>query len=152
MTQTRMKISNKDWKKINSALNQVQDNGRDIRKIFTTYYEKGNANIEWEVDAAVVSFSMFSSRWTTEILSALYIAGDKRFNELRTLLRGISSRTLSDKLTHCADLGLVNRIVDEGPPIRVRYQLTEHGRNAGRLLSPLVAYMKIQQGRVIIDK
>ena len=49
-------------------------------------------------------------------------------------------------------LGLVNRIVDEGPPIRVRYQLTEHGRNAGRLLSPLVAYMKIQQGRVIIDK
>ena len=71
---------------------------------------------------------------------------------MRNLIKGISSRTLSDKLTHCADLGLVNRIVDEGPPIRVRYQLTDHGRNAGRLLSPLVAYMKIQQGRVIIDK
>ena len=81
-----MKVSNKDWKKINLALDQVQDNGRDIRQIFQSYYEDGEENMEWEVDAAVISFSMFSSRWTTEILSALYIAGDKRFNELRLSL------------------------------------------------------------------
>ena len=151
MTQTRMKISNKDWKKINSALNQVQDNGRNIRQIFTSYYEKGNANIEWEVDAAVASFSMFSSRWTTEILSALYIAGDKRFNELRTLLRGISSRTLSDKLRACQENGLVERVVEDGPPIRVIYRLTTHGRNCGRLLGPLVAYMKIHNDMVVSE-
>ena len=28
---------------------------------------------------------------------------------MRNLLKGISDATLSDKLTHCADLGLVNR-------------------------------------------
>jgi len=82
MSQTRMNVSNTDWKKINSALDQVQDNGREIRQIFQSYYQEGEENMEWEVDAAVISFSMFSSRWTTEILSALYIAGDKRFNEL----------------------------------------------------------------------
>ena len=82
MSQTRMNVSNNDWKKINSALDQVQDNGREIRQIFQSYYQEGKENMEWEVDAAVISFSMFSSRWTTEILSALYIAGDKRFNEL----------------------------------------------------------------------
>ena len=48
MTQTRMKISNKDWKKINSALNQVQDNGRDIRQIFQSYYEEGEEEEDWE--------------------------------------------------------------------------------------------------------
>ena len=69
-----MNVSNEDWKKINLALDQVQDNGRDIRQIFQSYYEDGEENMEWEVDAAVISFSMFSSRWTTEILSALYIA------------------------------------------------------------------------------
>ena len=99
-----MAISNSDYKKITSALDQVQDNGRDIRRIFQGYYNDGEqGQMEWEVDAAVISFSMFSSRWTTEILSALYIAGDKRFNQLRTLLRGISSRTLSDKLTACVE-------------------------------------------------
>ncbi len=151
MGRTRMKVSNNDWKRINSALDQVQDNGRDIRQIFQSYYEEGKENTEWEVDAAVISFSMFSSRWTTEILSALYIAGDKRFNQLRTLLRGISSRTLSDKLRACQDNGLVERVVEDGPPIRVIYRLTTHGRNCGRLLGPLVAYMKIHNDLVVSE-
>ena len=146
-----MNVSNEDWKKINLALDQVQDNGRDIRQIFQSYYEDGEENMEWEVDAAVISFSMFSSRWTTEILSALYIAGDKRFNELRTLLRGISSRTLSDKLRACQENGLVERVVEDGPPIRVIYRLTTHGRNCGRLLGPLVAYMKIHNDMVVSE-
>ena len=61
MSQTRMNVSNNDWKKINSALDQVQDNGREIRQIFQSYYQEGEENMEWEVDAAVISFSMFSS-------------------------------------------------------------------------------------------
>jgi DNA-binding HxlR family transcriptional regulator len=149
MARERMAITNLDYKKIISVIDQVQDNGRDIRKIFQGYYNDEEGQMEWEVDAAVISFSMFSSRWTTEILSALYIAGDKRFNELRTLLRGISSRTLSDKLTACRKNGLVERIVDDGPPIRVMYRLTTHGRNCGRLLGPLVAYMKIHNDLVV---
>ena len=150
MSRERMAISNSDYKKITSALDQVQDNGREIRRIFQGYYNDGEeGQMEWEVDAAVIAFSMFSSRWTTEILSALYIAGDKRFNQLRTLLRGISSRTLSDKLTACVENGLVERVVDDGPPIRVMYRLTTHGRNCGRLLGPLVAYMKIHNDLVV---
>jgi DNA-binding HxlR family transcriptional regulator len=151
MTREKMVLTNSDFKKITTALDEVQDNGRNIRQIFQVYYEEGEEDMSWEVDAAVVSFSMFSSRWTTEILSALYIAGDKRFNQLRTLLRGISSRTLSDKLTACVENGLVERIVDDGPPIRVMYRLTSHGRNCGRLLGPLVAYMKIHNDLVVLE-
>ena len=146
-----MTLTNSDFKNVTTALDEVQDNGRSIRQIFQGYYEEGVEDVSWEVDAAVISFSMFSSRWTTEILSALYIAGDKRFNQLRTLLRGISSRTLSDKLTACQENGLVERIVDEGPPIRVMYRLTSHGRNCGRLLGPLVAYMKIHNDLVVLE-
>jgi DNA-binding HxlR family transcriptional regulator len=151
MAREKMVLTNSDFKKITTALDEVQDNGRNIRQIFQGYYEEGEEDMSWEVDAAVVSFSMFSSRWTTEILSALYIAGDKRFNQLRTLLRGISSRTLSDKLTACVENGLVERIVDDGPPIRVMYRLTSHGRNCGRLLGPLVAYMKIHNDLVVLE-
>ena len=122
-----------------------------IRRVFESYYSDG-FDVSWEVDAAVDAFSIFSSKWTIEILATLYIAGERRFNEMRTLLRGISSRTLSDKLTTCVQNGLIDRVVVEGPPIRVIYRLTDHGREAGRLLSPLVAYMKLHQGRVVGPK
>ncbi len=118
-----------------------------IRRSFESYYDD-DFDVGWEVDAAVDAFSIFSSKWTIEILATLYIAGDRRFNEMRGLLRGISSRTLSDKLKTCVQNGLVDRVVEDGPPIRVIYRLTDHGREAGRLLSPLVAYMKLHQGHV----
>ena len=105
-------------------------------------------DISWEVEAAVEALDIFASRWSIEILAALYIAGERRFNELRRLLEGISSRTLSDKLTILRETGMVARIVVDGPPVKVTYNLTEHGKRAGRLLSPLVAYMKISNGSV----
>ena len=148
MPKQPMTVSDEDFKKVEKAINDVKDEGKLIRSVFEDYYGE-QIDIDWEVDAAVDAFSIFSSRWTIEILATLYIAGERRFNEMRKLLRGISSRTLSDKLTRCTETGLVERIVEDGPPIRVTYKLTEHGRDAGRLLSPLVGYMKIKQGRVI---
>ena len=148
MANQPLAVSDEAFKKVESAINDVREEGKTIRSIFEGYYDD-DLDIGWEVDAAVDAFSIFSSRWTIEILAALYIAGDRRFNEMRKLLRGISSRTLSDKLTRCTETGLVERVVEEGPPIKVPYRLTDHGRDAGRLLGPLVAYMKIKQGRVI---
>ena len=148
MAREPMSISDEDYRKVNEAIEGVKEDGKSIRSIFESYYEE-EVDIDWEVDAAVDAFSIFSSRWTVEILATLYIAGDRRFNELRKLLRGISSRTLSDKLTKCVETGLVDRVVETTSPVKVTYQLTDHGRDAGRLLGPLVAYMKIYQGRVI---
>ena len=143
-----MSISDEDYKKVKEAIDAVMDDGKELRSIFESYYD-GDPDIEWEVDAAVESFDIFSSRWTTEILCCLYVAGPRRFNELRKLLRGISSRTLSDKLTKCVETGLVDRVVETTSPVKVTYRLTDHGKDAGRLLGPLVAYMKIHRGRVI---
>ena len=148
MSKRPMAVSDEDFKKVEASIDDVVEEGKNIRTIFENYYDE-EIDITWEVDASVDAFSIFSSRWTIEILATLYIAGERRFNEMRKLLRGISSRTLSDKLTKCTETGLVERIVEDGPPIRVTYRLTDHGRQAGRLLSPLVAYMKISQGRVI---
>jgi DNA-binding HxlR family transcriptional regulator len=146
-----MRISSSDLKRIREAISEVEDSGAMVRRLFGEYNDD-DFDVGWEVDAAVDAFSIFSSKWTIEILATLYIAGDRRFNEMRKLLHGISSRTLSDKLTTCVQNGLVDRVVEDGPPIRVIYRLTEHGREAGRLLSPLVAYMKLHHGRVVGSK
>ena len=80
-----------------------------------------------------------------ELMNSLYESNYRGFFEA---LVGISSRTLSDKLRKCTENGLIDRIVVDGPPIRVTYRLTDHGQRAGRLLGPLVAYMKVHRGSV----
>ena len=74
-----MILTEKDFDYVQKSIIEVQRSGRGIRKIFATYYDD-EVDIGWEVDAAVDAFEMFSSRWTIEILAALYIAGDRRFN------------------------------------------------------------------------
>lgn len=136
---------------ITEIKNKIEDtiqNGISIRKSLADYSNSDAYDINWEVQAAVEALQVFGSRWTIEILSTLYIAGPRRFNEMKSLLEGISSRTLSDKLTLLAEEGLILRNVDAGPPVRVSYALSDHGVMCGRLLSPLVAHLKIHSGSV----
>ena len=94
------------------------------------------------------ALKILSGKWTIEILSALYIAGGKRFNELKKLLVGISSRTLSDKLKLLIENKYVKRDVSSGPPVKVKYHLTDYGYNLGKLFSPIVGYIKIQNNMI----
>ncbi|MEE2746975.1 MAG: helix-turn-helix domain-containing protein [Candidatus Thermoplasmatota archaeon] len=147
MPEPPMILTPDNLKEIESSIVTSEGMGARIRQILGEYHG-GDFDVAWEVDAAVEALDVFTSRWTIEILATLYIAGDRRFNELRKLLVGISSRTLSDKLRKCTENGLLDRIVMDGPPIRVTYRLTDHGQRAGRLLGPLVAYMKLHKGSV----
>ena len=147
MVEPPMILSPEDMLEIESSVITTEGMGARIRQILGEYHG-GEHDMSWEVKASVEALDVFTSRWTIEILATLYIAGDRRFNELRKLLAGISSRTLSDKLRKCTENGLLDRIVVEGPPVRVTYRLTDHGQRAGRLLGSLVAYMKLQKGSV----
>lgn len=148
MPKPAQQISKESITLINNKIEDTIENGISIRNALADYSNNEAYDINWEVQAAVEALQVFGSRWTIEILSTLYIAGPRRFNEMKNLLEGISSRTLSDKLTLLADEGLINRSVDEGPPVRVAYALSEHGIACGRLLSPLVAHLKIRSGSV----
>ena len=149
MVEPSMSNKSGDLVSINTTIDEVRNHGSGIRATLEKYSDDHTHNIAWEVQAGVEALEVFGSRWTIEILAALYIAGERRFNELRHLLNGISSRTLSDKLRACKNVGLIDRIVIEGPPGRGSYKLTEHGMRCGKLLSPLVAYMKIRNGAIV---
>ena len=141
-------ISKDSITEIKNKIKDTIQNGISIRTALADYSNSDAYDINWEVQAAVEALQVFGSRWTIEILSTLYIAGPRRFNEMKSLLEGISSRTLSDKLTLLAEEGLILRNVDAGPPVRVSYALSEHGVMCGRLLSPLVAHLKLHSGSV----
>ncbi len=146
MVEPPMRVSHEHLTDIEKCIDTAHEMGSKIRNSLEKYSDSDTYDATWEVQAGVEALGVFGSRWTIEILAALYVAGERRFNELRHLLNGVSSRTLSDKLKTCIEAELIERIVVDGPPVRVSYRLTQHGMNCGRLFGPLVAYMKIRNG------
>ncbi|TFV85999.1 helix-turn-helix domain-containing protein [Blastococcus sp. CT_GayMR16] len=78
-------------------------------------------------DGALVRvFDVLGKRWNGVIIGVL-VDGPASFSELRRAVHGISDSVLSDRLTELAATGLVHRTVAEGPPVSVRYELTDSG-------------------------
>lgn len=71
-------------------------------------------------------FALLGKRWTGPIVAVL-VEQPAHFADLRRAVPGISERMLSDRLTELGAAGLLLREVDEGPPLRVSYRLTEAG-------------------------
>ena len=79
-------------------------------------------------DAALVrGFNLLGRRWTGVLLGTLS-GGPLGFRALARAVEGISDSVLSERLGELVDTGLVDRVVSDGPPVAVRYQLTEAGR------------------------
>jgi len=79
---------------------------------------------------------VLDGRWTVLVIRDL-LGGTRRFTELRRSLAGVSPKTLTDRLRHLEDAGLVHREVFAEVPPRVEYSLTE----AGRSLEPVLQAM-----------
>lgn len=80
-----------------------------------------------EPDSALLRvFGLLGKRWTGLVIAAL-ISGPGHFAELKRAVPGISERMLSDRLSELAELGLLTRHVEPGPPLRVSYELTAAG-------------------------
>ncbi|KND44075.1 MULTISPECIES: winged helix-turn-helix transcriptional regulator [Streptomyces] len=82
-------------------------------------------------------FALLGKRWTGLIVAVL-MPHPAHFVDLRRAIPGISERMLSDRLTELGAAGLVVREVDDGPPLRVTYRLTE----AGEALEPALRELK----------
>ncbi|MFJ8024615.1 winged helix-turn-helix transcriptional regulator [Streptomyces sp. NPDC096311] len=80
-----------------------------------------------QVDAVTTRvFDLLGKRWSGPLIAVL-LAGPAHFTELHRAVPGISERMLSDRLAYLAAAGLVVREVRPGPPLRVRYRLTQAG-------------------------
>lgn len=91
-------------------------------------------------DAALaLAFRFLGKRWNGVILGTL-LTGPAGFAELKRAVTGISDSVLSERLAELAGAGLVQRSVDEGPPVAVGYQLTPAGLALLPALSELSAW------------
>lgn len=74
--------------------------------------------------------------WNALILNVLQ-AGPLRFSELASTAQGPGDKILSARLKELERCGLIDRLVDPGPPVRVRYELTASGRGFADVASAI---------------
>ena len=89
-------------------------------------------------DARLIDFglSVLSPRWTSEILIDL-ATGPKRTTQLLKDLKGVSAKTLCQRLRKLTELGLVSRATFAEVPPRVEYSLTDSGKELTGILYDL---------------
>ena len=73
-------------------------------------------------------FSVVSDKWSTLIFFHLGVHPQLRFNELKKLIKGISSKVLSERLKRLERDGYISREVHLEVPVKVEYQLTNFGK------------------------
>ena len=80
------------------------------------------------------AIELIGKRWTGAVVKAL-VPAPARFNQLLAGIPGISDRVLTERLRELETEGIVERLVDPGPPVRVSYRLTARGRALEPVLS-----------------
>jgi DNA-binding HxlR family transcriptional regulator len=79
---------------------------------------------------------VIGGKWKLRIIVAL-TDGNKRFNDLKRLVEGISSKVLSTELKELELNGFINRNVFTGTPVVVEYELSEYAETLDGVLHSL---------------
>jgi DNA-binding HxlR family transcriptional regulator len=117
------------------TLKGIEDTLRHI----TENREIGLQDLKGDIKSLEGSFNLLSQKWNLEILYTLFLKDSMSFGGLKKIL-SVNSRTLSDKLKSLKRCRYVERTVETGPPLRVRYSLTPRGKNTVLLALPLLYY------------
>lgn len=83
------------------------------------------------------TLDIIGDRWSILILRDLLTLGPRRFQDLEESLRGISPNTLSARLKHLEEHGILTRRLYEEHPPRAEYLLTAKGRELGPAMRAL---------------
>lgn len=100
-------------------------------KVAEVYLEQVECSIEKALD-------ILEGKWTFLIIRDLF-CGTRRFGELRKSLRGVSPKTLSERLKELEMKNIVTRTAYATVPPTVEYTLTEKGWS----LKPIIKEMKL---------
>jgi len=124
-------------RRMKSTLDGIEET---LERIFSTRETRWD-ELKEAVHELEESFSLLSEKWNLQILFILFLRNTAGFSNLKKVLN-VNSRTLSDKLKSLQESSYIERTIDEGPPLRVKYSLTTQGRNVILLALPLLYYSR----------
>jgi len=83
---------------------------------------------------------LLSNKWHPVIIHRLLQHGGLGFNRLKEEVDGVSSKVLSESLDELMERNIVDREVVQKSPKRVRYSLTEPGRNLETVIDEMYSW------------
>lgn len=86
--------------------------------------------------------NILSKKWHPVIINELLESESMGFNELKDRVGGISSKVLSESLGDLEDKQVVNREVISEKPFRVKYTLTDIGKDLEPILDDMRSWGK----------
>ena len=89
--------------------------------------------------AVTKTIKVIGSKWTMLILHHLN-DGTKRFGELQRELKGISPKTLSQRLQELEREKMVSKKVFAEVPLHVEYSLTDKGKSVGKIFTEMARF------------
>ena len=91
-------------------------------------------------DLVVETVKLISRKWHPIIIQRLLESGPLGFNEIQESVEGVSAKVLTDSLEDLVEHDLVDRTVVSESPLRVRYELTGHGRDLQEVMVALAEW------------
>ncbi len=79
------------------------------------------------------AFELLGKRWTGLIIRTL-LNGQNRFSEITAAIPNLSARMLAERFKELENQGIVVRTVYPETPVRIEYELTEKGKDLGKVM------------------
>ena len=136
---TQLTLSNELRKLVEARIERTLRGVEDTLRCILENQEISLKDLKEDVQSLEESFNLLSQKWNLEILYTLFLKNTTNFSGLKKIL-GVNSRTLSDKLKSLKRHGYIERTVETGPPLKVKYTLTTRGKNTVLLALPLLYY------------
>jgi len=136
---SQLTLSNEIRKLVEARIERTLKGIEDTLRHILDNQEISLKDLKEDIQSLEESFNLLSQKWSLEILYTLFLKNTSSFNELKKIL-GVNSRTLSDKLKSLKRHGYIERTVETGPPLRVKYTITTRGKNTVLLALPLLYY------------
>ena len=84
-------------------------------------------------------FQILSKKWTVEIIMELF-NGRKRFTDLLEIDSSLTSKVLSERLKLLLDEGIIDKIIINMMPLKVKYQITNKGRELNKIFYEMALF------------
>ena len=140
-----MQIDHDVFSKLLNLLPIIQEASLECLRRELESFDHDGSRMSMEREGFLRFFRFLQRKWAIDVMYVLLVQEELHFNEIRRLLEGVSSRTLTDRLVELEERGVIDRKVQRTRPVMVKYSLTDFGRGLVALLVPVFLYASSHQ-------
>ena len=135
-----MQIDDDVFSELDDLIPVIQETALSCLEKELSLHQHDRSRMVLERENILQFFRFLQRKWALDIIYILLVQNALHFNEIRRILNGVSSRTLTDRLSDLEERGIINRKVYQDKPVTVVYSLTKFGKGLAALFVPVLFF------------